>query len=195
MAHKEQRDFLETVRNNHPEWFTEVSVLEVGSLDINGTVRDFFHNVRRYVGVDVGPGPGVDVVENGENLDYGDDEFDIAISAECFEHNPEWIATFANMHRMAKTAVIFTCASEGRPEHGTTRSHPDNSPFTIAWDYYRNLNAEDFEQAFDLDGMFTEYAFDYNPNSHDLYFWGIKKTSTGKTASNRHAKPSQPRKS
>lgn len=174
MAHQQQRDFLTKVKSEHPEWFSNVSVLEVGSLDINGTVRDFFE-AWEYVGVDVGPGPGVDVVENGENLTYADNSFDVAISAECFEHNPEWAATFANMHRMAMDAVIFTCASEGRPEHGTRRSHPDNSPFTTDWNYYRNLNAEDFEQMFDLSKMFSEYAFEYNPISCDLYFWGIKR--------------------
>lgn len=174
MAHAEQRDFLNKVKSAFPEWFDGVSVLEVGSLDINGTVRDFY-NPTRYVGVDVGPGPGVDLIANGENLDFKDNEFDIAISAECFEHNPEWLATFANMVRMAKTAVIFTCASEGRPEHGTTRSHPDNSPHTVQWNYYRNLNAKDFEKNFDLPKHFSKWEFEYNPNSHDLYFWGFKK--------------------
>lgn len=174
MAHKEQRDFLTKVKSAHPEWFEGVSVLEVGSLDINGTVRDFY-NATRYVGVDVGPGPGVDLIMNGENLDFPDNEFDVTISAECFEHNPQWAATFANMHRIAKTAVIFTCASDGRAEHGTSRSEPGASPHTTGWNYYRNLNQADFEQTFDLKSMFKKYEFEYNPHSCDLYFWGIKK--------------------
>jgi len=89
MAHLEQRNWFEKIRRNHPEWFAHVTVLEVGSLDINGTIRDLYDNPIRYVGVDVGPGPGVDVVANGENLDYPDNSFDIAVSAECFEHNPD----------------------------------------------------------------------------------------------------------
>ena len=161
------------MKEKRPDFFHGVRVLEIGSLNINGTVRDFFQPAD-YVGVDVAPGPGVDVVALGENLDYPNNSFDVAISAECFEHNPEWSATFANMHRMAKTGVIFTCAREGRPEHGTHDNHPDSSPLTLDWDYYRNLNAADFEQAFDLPAMFTEHAFEYNPNSHDLYFWGVK---------------------
>jgi len=173
MAHKQQRDFLDKLKHTNPQWFHNVSVLEIGSLNINGSVRDFFHPTE-YVGVDVAPGPGVDVVALGQNLDYPDNSFDVAISAECFEHNPEWEATFANMHRIAKTAVIFTCASEGRPEHGTHDNHPDSSPLTLDWDYYRNLTAADFEQTFDIPAMFTEHAFEYNPESFDLYFWGVK---------------------
>lgn len=172
MAHQEQRDFLQRLKKEVPEWFHNVDVLEVGSLNINGTVRDFFQPIS-YVGVDVAEGPGVDLVAEGQNLNYPDDHFDVAISAECFEHNPHWGATFANMHRMAKI-IIFTCASEGRPEHGTHAAHPDSSPLTLDWNYYRNLTAADFEQAFDLRSMFIEHQFEYNPTSCDLYFWGVK---------------------
>lgn len=175
MAHPEQREFLQRVKAAHPEWFDGVSVLEVGSLNINGTVRDFF-NATSYIGVDVASGPGVDLIEEGQNLIFPDDHFDVAISAECFEHNPYWAETFDNMHRMARV-VIFTCASEGRPEHGTHNAHPDSSPLTLDWDYYQNLNAQDFEQTFDLPAMFTEHTFEYNPQSCDLYFWGIKRAS------------------
>ena len=173
MAHLQQRDFFEKVKRENPEVFTGVKVLEVGSLDINGTVRDFFDAIR-YVGVDVAPGPGVDVVAQGENLDYPDDSFDVAVSAECFEHNPEWVLTFANMWRMSNRFVIMTCASTGRPEHGTRHSSPGSSPLTLDWDYYRNLTEEDFREAFDLDNMFSEYFFEYNPTSCDLYFFGVK---------------------
>ena len=151
-----------------------VSVLEIGSLNINGTVRDFFQP-KSYLGVDVGPGPGVDLVAQGETLDFPDDSLDVAISAECFEHNPEWAATFANMHRMSSRYVVFTCASDGRPEHGTRRSEPGSSPLTLEWDYYQNLNEQDFRDAFDIESMFVEHEFSYNPTSHDLYFYGIKR--------------------
>lgn len=174
MAHRQQRDWLSQVKQEFPELFTDQDVLEVGSLDINGTVRDFFEG-GSFLGCDVGLGPGVDLIANGEDLNFPDDEFDVAISAECFEHNPEWQATFANMHRMARTAVIVTCASDGRPEHGTARSSPGSSPLTTGWNYYKNLNEDDFEQAFNLDTMFKFYEFQYNPESQDLYFLGFKR--------------------
>ena len=176
MAHIQQREFLQKLRETMPEAFTGVTVLEVGSLDINGTVRDFFDSTD-YVGVDVAPGKGVDVVAQGEHLDYEDSSFDVVISAECFEHNPEWVATFRNMWRMSKDIVIMTCASDGRPEHGTTRTSPADSPNTLHWDYYKNLNEADFRTHFDIEGMFSEYAFEYNPASCDLYFYGRKNNS------------------
>lgn len=174
MAHLEQRDFFDSLKRRVPEAFTGVDVLEVGSLDINGTVRDFFH-AAKYVGVDVAPGRGVDVVALGEDVDFPDNSFDVAVSAECFEHNPEWVATFRNMWRMTRTYVMMTCASTGRAEHGTRQSAPDSSPLTLEWDYYGNLTEADFREAFDLDAMFSEYFFEYNATSCDLYFFGVKR--------------------
>jgi hypothetical protein len=173
MAHTEQRDYLTKLRSQFPHYFTDVRVLEVGSLNINGTVRDFFQPTE-YVGVDVAEGPGVDVIAQGEHLTYPDNSFDVVISAECFEHNPEWVATFDNMWRMAKSFVIMTCASDGRPEHGTTRTTPSDSPYTLQWGYYKNLTEEDFREHFNIEDMFTEHQFEYNATAHDLYFYGEK---------------------
>jgi SAM-dependent methyltransferase len=173
MAHPEQRVFFELTKQRFPQYFTGVSVLEIGSLNINGTVRDFY-NTDRYLGVDVSDGPGVDMVAQGQNLAFPDNSFDVAVSAECFEHNPHWLETFVNMHRIATKFVIFTCATDGRPEHGTTRTTPEDSPFTLDWDYYRNLTELDFTSNLDLDSMFNQHEFTVNHDSHDLYFWGIK---------------------
>lgn len=173
MAHQEQREYFTKLKTLHPQWFTGVSVIEIGSLNINGTVRDFF-DATTYLGVDVSEGPGVDLVMEGQNVKMPKNTFDVAVSAECFEHNPHWQATFKNMARLAKTAVIFTCASTGRAEHGTTRTTPQDSPFTLEWDYYQNLTEQDFRQAFDLDSMFQQYGFEYNDTSCDLYFYGLK---------------------
>jgi ubiquinone/menaquinone biosynthesis C-methylase UbiE len=172
MAHKEQREFFEYVKNSMPEYFNDVSVIEMGSLNINGTVRDFY-NANKYVGVDLEEGPGVDFVSPAQDVDLPDNSFDVAVSAECFEHNPFWSETFENMYRLASKFVIFTCASDGRPEHGTTRTTPSNSPFTLHWDYYKNLNEQDFRSIFDIEKMFKQFEFLYNEKSFDLYFWGI----------------------
>lgn len=174
MAHAEQREFFERVKAKYPKAFTGVDVLEVGSLNINGTVRDFFQ-AKKYVGVDVAEGDCVDLVCQGQDLDFKENTFTTAVSAECFEHNPFWAETFLNMHRMASKFVIFTCATDGRPEHGTTRTDRGSSPFTASWDYYRNLNQKDFEATFNLDAMFKEYFFETNEASHDIYFLGVKR--------------------
>lgn len=166
------------VMGTYPDAFLETKVLEVGSLNINGSVRGFFFNPREYIGCDVGEGPGVDVVCPGEDLAYEDNRFDTVISTEMMEHNPNWIDTFGNMYRMLKPGglMLMTCAGPGRPEHGTTRTDIGSSPLTvgIGWDYYRNLSESDFREHFDIEKEYSKYFFEYNSIAKDQYFWGIK---------------------
>jgi SAM-dependent methyltransferase len=171
MAHAEQRDFFLDLQEEYLDMFEDVRVLEIGSLDINGTIRDFF-TASEYIGVDLAEGKGVDLVAQGQDLVFPDSSFDVVVSAECFEHNPFWLETFENMVRMSRKYVVFTCASTGRPEHGTAATTPGDSPFTIGWDYYRNLDEMDFLENFDF-SIFRSYNFIYNSDSCDLYFVGV----------------------
>lgn len=178
MSHIEQRNFVTDVRYKLPDFFKSKKVLEVGSLNINGTVRDFFTECD-YIGIDLGEGPGVDLVCSGEKYDAPDNFFDVVCSLECFEHNPYWEATFLNMVRMCAPGglVLFTCATTGRPEHGTTKTTPADSPFTVenGWDYYRNLTEQDFKEKIDFESLFDYHYFFVNESSCDLYFYGILK--------------------
>jgi len=186
MAHLEQFQFIEMIRFSFPSFFDSKIVLEVGSLNINGSVREFFKDCN-YTGIDVGPGPGVDIVCHGETYNAPAKIFDTVISCECFEHNPFWVETFKNMIRMCKSGglIIMTCAGEGREEHGTARTQPHNSPLTvqIGWqDYYKNLTEQDFRNNISIDEFFSVYQFseqihsgESNPFAKDLNFWGIKK--------------------
>jgi SAM-dependent methyltransferase len=177
MAHYQQLKFVELVAQHMAADWTGLSVIEIGSADVNGTIRPFFAG-SHYVGVDLAPGPGVEMVASGDEVALPGDSVDLAISCECFEHNPKWRETLVNMHRMTKPGgvVAMTCASRGRLEHGTTRTRPFESPGTISvgWDYYRNLNREDFERALPLAEMFESHAFFRNDVSKDLYFLGRK---------------------
>ena len=175
MAHQQQFNFVSRCQQRYPNAFFKAKVLEVGSLDINGSVRQFFTDCD-YLGIDVGEGKGVDLVCQGQEFKGKSNSFDTAISCECFEHNPYWIKTFENMHRVVKQGglVVMSCATTGRPEHGTKRTSPQDAPL-IEWDYYKNLTEEYFREAFDLDKMFSKFEFSTNSQPYDLYFYGIKK--------------------
>jgi SAM-dependent methyltransferase len=169
-------EYVSSIKSNYPDYFKNKKVLEVGSLDINGSVRIFFDECE-YTGIDVGEGNGVDVVCEGQTFQGETNFYDVVISCECFEHNPYWIETFENMYRMCKPAglIVMTCATTGRNEHGTTKRAPHKSPLTVVrgWDYYKNLTEEDFRKNIDFDDIFSEYKFSDNKISSDLYFFGI----------------------
>ena len=178
MAHHQEFEFIATVKAALPGFFKGRRVLEVGSLDINGSIRTAFDDCD-YTGADLSPGPGVDIACPGQLLEFPSAHFDVCVSCECFEHNPYWVETWSNMLRMTRPGglVLMSCATTGRREHGTTRSAPDSSPFTVehGWNYYRNLTRADFESRFDLGQWFSDHDFVVSAESFDLYFVGIVK--------------------
>ncbi len=177
MSHYQQLKFVELASTHLPDRFRGRDVLEVGSWIANHTVRDYFTECR-YVGADVAAGPGVDIVCPGEKLDFPDASFDVAISVECFEHNPAWEATFENMVRMLRPGglCLITCASIGRREHGTSRRVKGSSLTAMSGhqDHYMNLSKSDLDRVARRLGAFAQYHMLYNAFRHDLYFIGIK---------------------
>lgn len=98
-------------------------VLEVGSYDINGSVRDGIEMLgcTEYIGVDMRDGRGVDEVCDASNLveRFGPESFDIIISTEMMEHVEDWRAAISNMKRVCKRGglIMITTRSKGYPKH------------------------------------------------------------------------------
>jgi SAM-dependent methyltransferase len=182
MAHERQQEFCMRVKSVFPEYFKGVNVCDIGSLDINGNNHYLFEDYS-YMGVDVGRGKNVNVVCSGHIfMPIGLQKYDLVISTECFEHDMYWDKTINNVcENLVRPdgMFLFTCATTGRPEHGTLRSAPTDSPLTSSigneWsEYYRNLTQEDIEAAIDLKKYFKIWRFSTDMESCDLYFWGIK---------------------
>jgi SAM-dependent methyltransferase len=179
MAHVEQIKFCKKIQNLFPEQFQNRLVLDVGSLDINGNNKYLFDNCV-YLGLDIGEGKNVDIISKGHELTIPDNTFDTIISTECFEHDMFYEKTLRNIYRMLKPGgfFIFTCATTGRPEHGTRRTTPQDAsllPVDDNWsDYYKNLTEDDFNHVFDFKTEFSSYKFETELNSCDIYFYGFK---------------------
>ena len=157
-----------------PFYFKDKNVLDCGSLDVNGNNRYLFKNCK-YTGIDIGEGKNVDTVSTIHEFNG---QFDVIISTECFEHDMFHLLSLQNIIQMLKNKglFIFTCASEGRPEHGTLKMSPLSAPLLNKipeWDnYYKNLTEQDIRKAINMND-FKEYQFETNDT--DLYFWGISK--------------------
>ena len=169
--------FVKQILGNY---FINKRVLDVGSGDINGNNRFLFENCE-YYGNDVIQAHNVTIVSKTKDLPFMDNTFDTIISTECFEHDKMWGATIMNCISLLKSGglFLFTCATPGRPEHGTSRSGTNwASPFTTnTWgeEYYMNLTEKDIRTVFYPEQYFSEYEFSVNEQSKDLYFYGIKK--------------------
>jgi SAM-dependent methyltransferase len=173
MAHRAQRQFCEEVRRRFPDAFRNAHVLEVGSLDINGSIRNAFVDCR-HVGLDCRPGPGVDVVGLAHDYPGRDGEFDVVCALETFEHDPYAPQTVANMLRLLRPGGLFlmTCAGEGRPEHGTPRTGAEYGPLPA---FYRNVGLPEFIGWMTSTGCeLEELHVRRNRRPADLYAWAVK---------------------
>lgn len=115
------------------------------------------------------------VCRGHEFIDYAG--FDIVITTECLEHDEYWSHTLSNAISLVKEEglLIMTCATTGRPEHGTIEHNPESSPFTASNNnYYMNLTEQDIRNHIDLDTIFKEYVFSTNELACDLYLYGVK---------------------
>jgi len=170
--HPEIDHFVIKVKQQFPSYFEDKSVLEVGSQDINGSVRKHFKNCD-YLGIDLGKAPGVDMVISIIDFPMVD-KYDVVISSEMLEHCKEWDKALSVMYNNTKPGGIFilTCAGPNRQEHGTSKHTPQDSKFTL--EHYRNISKEDFRSVLP-ETFFEISSLSLERGDTDLYFWGIKK--------------------
>lgn len=159
--HTEARKFIESkvVR------FEPDNVIEFGSRDINGSVRDLFKN---HLGIDMMPGQGVDVVADARM--YGEpSSFACVVCCELFEHSKDWSAIVKNAYRILRKGGMFlaTCAGPDREPH----SMFDGGALHEG-EYYRNLDRESLEVEFKAAGFMT-FTIDER-EGQDLYIRAFK---------------------
>lgn len=189
MAHKEQVDYINRIKNKFPNFFKNKKVLGIGTFNVCGTEDQYFDDCD-YQGLDIGPGEGVDIVCPAQEYDAPNETYDTIISCECWEHNPFYKESIQNAVRMLKSGgfFIFTCATTGRPIHGVKSLEEESRikfpkwktmPNVVRndWDneYYKNLTEDDIRKCINIDDVFKIYEFEVEENHCDLYFWGIKK--------------------
>ena len=117
---------------------TGKSVLEIGSLNVNGGARDLCAGALGYLGIDKVAGLGVDDVADAREYDLGR-ALDLVICTEVLEHDPEPAAILDCAARCLKPGgyLILTCASTGRKPHSAYGAeHPEPG------EYYGNVSPE-----------------------------------------------------
>jgi len=127
---------------NRPE--TTWDVLEIGSLNINGSVREILQpHASTYLGIDMQEGPGVDLVASGAEF-YAPEIFNIVVCCEVFEHTPAWRDIIKQAYINLKPGGMFiaTMAGIGRPPHSAIDENPIRD-----WEHYENIDANDLNKA------------------------------------------------
>ena len=87
-----------------------MSVLDVGSLDVNGALRPIFSDTT-YIGLDRCEGDNVDVVFSGYQFPFSNRAFDAVVSSSCLEHDPAFWLTFREMARVCRKYIYINVPS------------------------------------------------------------------------------------
>lgn len=136
-------------------------ILEIGSYDVNGSVRPLFTGCARYVGIDLRPGPGVDLVCAAKDYD-GAGAFDVVVCCETLEHDPDPQATIASAWRalLPSGLLLLTMASPLRAPHGC------DGGLLPADEHYAGIGAVQLSQWL---GDWSDVQIMHVPSRGDLY--------------------------
>ena len=94
-----------------------MSVIEIGSRNINGSIRKHFPNAKWH-GIDLRKGPAVDEVADATKWKPSG-LCDMVICCEVLEHAEEWETLIRNACSWLRPGgrIIVTCAGPGRRHH------------------------------------------------------------------------------
>lgn len=115
------------------------TVVEIGSQDVNGSLRDVCESEVDYVGLDFVAGKGVDIViDDPYRLPLPDESADFVVSSSCFEHSQFFWLVFLEAMRVLKPGGVFylNAPSNGffhRWPVDCWRFYPDSGHALVAW--------------------------------------------------------------
>ena len=166
--HKAASDFIFIEFHKWRKERNNLKVLEIGSLDINGSIRNFIEPFsKKYVGLDIQEGPGVNIVHDAAKFTKPN-FFDVVVCAEVFEHTPEWQTIIKKSYKNLVEGGIFiaTMAGEGRYPHSAI-----DTGAIREWEHYANIGEWQLKQTLTNIG-FKDVSV--NVNGNDIRCYGVK---------------------
>jgi SAM-dependent methyltransferase len=97
-------------------------IVELGGMDVNGSLRSVAPPRAQYLSIDMEPGPGVDLVASDPDLIPVDDGWaDVCVSSSCFEHAEFFWLTFLEAMRILKPGGLLFL---NVPSNGSVHRYP-----------------------------------------------------------------------
>lgn len=116
--HRSNRAFWQYCEDKYNLSRGGISVLEVGSYNVNGSIRENFKNTSEHLGIDWREGPCVDLVCFAHDMDFGR-QFDVVASASMLEHDRHWDKSIPKMveHLKDDGILILSWGAALNPPH------------------------------------------------------------------------------
>jgi len=121
-------------------------ILEIGSLNVNGSLREVSPSTFEYVGIDFENGNGVDIViSDPYELPFEDNSFEIIVSSSVFEHSEMFWLLYVEIMRVLKPrGLLYINAPSNGPFHrypvDCWRFYPDSGSALIKWGKKNGIN-------------------------------------------------------
>lgn len=122
-------------------------VIEIGSQNVNGSLRTLFPKQFTYVGVDFAAGLGVDVILGDPyTLPFESECVDMVLSSSCFEHSEMFWVLFLEILRVLRPGGLcyLNVPSNGdfhRWPVDCWRFYPDSGRALVSWARRNGTNA------------------------------------------------------
>jgi len=99
-----------------------LKIVDIGSQDVNGSLRSFAPVNNEYIGVDFVEGNGVDIILTDPYiLPFEDSTIDVIVSSSCYEHSEFfWISFNEAMRVLKPTGLLYINA----PSNGAYHRYP-----------------------------------------------------------------------
>ena len=100
----------------------DLTIVDIGSQDVNGSLRSVAPPNNKYVGVDFVKGNGVDIViTDPYSLPFENESVDVIVSSSCFEHSEFFWLIFNESLRILKpTGLLYINV----PSNGQVHRYP-----------------------------------------------------------------------
>jgi SAM-dependent methyltransferase len=128
--------FFKTYAGNHNN---NAIVVDIGSQNINGSLKEVCPKNMQYIGVDFAPGSGVDIVmEDPYKVPFEDSQVDFCICSSVFEHSEMFWLLFIELLRIIKPngLLYLNVPSNGhfhRYPVDCWRFYPDSGNALVKW--------------------------------------------------------------
>jgi len=140
------------------------TVIDIGSQDVNGSLRDVCPSTFHYIGLDFQQARGVDLVLGDPyQLPFESDSVDVAVSSSCFEHSEMFWLSFLEVLRVLKPHGLFylNAPSAGgfhRYPVDCWRFYPDSGRALLKWGRKNNYACEALESFVQTGGDWQDFV-------------------------------------
>jgi SAM-dependent methyltransferase len=120
--HDTAMEFGTVFFNTYTKAANNLTIVDLGSQDVNGSLKSVTPKDNNYIGVDIVEGKAVDIViKDIYSLPFENDSVDLVISSSCFEHSEFFWLLFNEALRFLKPAGLLYI---NVPSNGTFHRYP-----------------------------------------------------------------------